>query len=94
MFGFKKKAAKAPVEDGPKQARDMHSFAFHIELEKGKPLCGTRNAMYGTKSVTVEGVLRSLHNQHGKSYWCAECGSAFTGEPESVFRETRFSSGE
>ena len=91
MFGSKSKS-KAAVSEY-KQARDMHSFAFHIEKEKGAPLCGTRNSMYDTEPVTVEKVLGSLDMQHGGWYWCAGCGSAFTGEPESLFRETRFSRG-
>lgn len=90
---FAKKATAATPVSEFKEARDMHSSAFHIEKEQGKPLCGTTNSMYGTKPVTVEGVLNSLDKQHGGWHWCAACGSAFTGEPASVFIETRYSRG-
>lgn len=92
MFGYKKKQQQETA--GPKQARDMHSFAIHIETEKGSPLCGTRNAMYGTIPVTPEKVLSSLDMQHGGFYWCDACGSAFTGEPQETFIATRYSRGE
>lgn len=92
LFSKKTEAAPSNVSEY-KQARDMHSSAFHIELEQGKPLCGTDNAMYGNKPVTVEEVLNSLDKQHSGWHWCAGCGSAFTGEPKSVFIETRHSRG-
>lgn len=82
----------APVVEY-KEARDMHSFAFHIEKDKGQPLCGTTNSLYGTKTITVEEVLNSLDKQHSGWHWCAGCGSAFTGEPASLFIETRNSRG-
>lgn len=82
----------APVSEY-KEARDMHSAAFHIEKEQGKPLCGTTNSMCGTKPVTVEEVLNSLNKQHSGWYWCAGCGSAFTGEPKETFVATRHSRG-
>jgi hypothetical protein len=90
---FSKKTSPASTVSEFKQARDMHSAAFHIEKEQGQPLCGSDNAMYGNKAVTVEEVLNSLDKQHSGWYWCAGCGSAFTGEPKSVFIETRHSRG-
>lgn len=88
---FAKKTA-APVSEY-KQARDMHSAAFHIEKEQGQPLCGTDNAMYGNKMVTVEEVLNSLDKQHSGWHWCASCGSIFTGQSPVIFIETRNSRG-
>jgi hypothetical protein len=90
---FSKKTSPAADVSPYKQARDMYSSAFHIEKGQGNPLCGTANAMYGNKVVTVDEVLNSLDKQHGGWHWCAGCGSAFTGEPESVFIETRYSRG-
>jgi hypothetical protein len=89
---FAKTTTAAPVSEY-KEARDMHSSAFHIEKEEGQPLCGTTNSLYGTKPVTVEGVLSTLDKQHGGWHWCADCGAAFTGEPKSLFIETRYSRG-
>lgn len=92
MFKNPFSKTSAPVSEY-KQARDMHSSAFHIEKEQGQPLCGTTNSMYGTKPVTVEEVLNSLDKQHSGWYWCAGCGSAFTGESKETFVATRHSRG-
>lgn len=97
MFHVKNPFKLVPVRTVPvsefKQARDMHSFAFHIEKGQGNPLCGTTNAMYGNKVVTVDEVLNSVDKQHGGWYWCAKCAEAFTGQPASVFVEARNSRG-
>jgi hypothetical protein len=74
-----------------KRAKDMNSFAFHICGKEARGLCGTKNLFYGTKTVTVEGVLLSLPHQNGGWFWCVTCAAAFTGKPEQFFLNSRIS---
>lgn len=85
MFSVFKKKEVATF----KEARDMSSFAFHIEDPEGNVLCGTTRAMYGTKEVTPEHVIDSIPNQHGGWHWCRSCGTAFTGLSSDAFAVTQ-----
>lgn len=84
---FKKVSTPAVPEF--KQARDMWSFAFHVEDKEGYALCGAKSAMGGTEEVTAEKIMSSLHMQHGGRYWCPACASVLTGESKETFYPRR-----
>ncbi|MBC9704875.1 MAG: hypothetical protein H9W81_07845 [Enterococcus sp.] len=85
---------KAEKEPEFLQARDMNTFAFHIQRNgQDEPLCGTKRAMYPQYETSVQKVMESAELQHDGWYWCPACASALTGETPEFFREARFTSG-
>lgn len=83
-----KKTAPVPVIEF-KQARDMWSFAFHVEDKEGLALCGAKSVMSGTEEVTAQKIISSLHLQHGGWYWCPSCASTLTGESKETIMAQR-----
>lgn len=75
------------------KARDMNTFAIHIQDPEGFTLCGTKNALKGQYEVTAQNLVDSAHLQHDGWYWCPRCASVLTGETPEFFREARFNSG-
>ena len=82
---FKKFRATAAVVEY-RQARDPQTQEFHIQVEEGKSLCGTRRALKAGWVVTEQEVMNSHKNGF---HWCPGCGSAVTGQNREVFKAVR-----
>lgn len=84
---------KTPAAPTFLKARDMYTFAVHLEDASGVVFCRRGSALSGQYETTAQEVVKSAHLQHDGWYWCPTCASAVTDKDPEFFREAHRNSG-